>query len=458
MIKLTVGEVARITGGELSTSDKNAAIKSFSIDSRTIKPGDFFIALKGQNFDGHDFIEGAAKKGCGGIIAERVPDTGYNKKIKHVLVVEDSRKAMGAIAGAIRELVSIPVICITGTNGKTTLKEMLAHLLASEYRVLKNIKSYNNIIGLSLTLFDLDPSYDIAVLELGSSHPGDIAALAEIARPDAAVITNIGDGHLEFLRDRKGVFEEKTSLLRFLPRSGVVFLNKDDELLESASAPEAATKFFGMSPGSDFRITDLERKENGYSFSVEAEKFFIPLEGKHNVYNAAAAIAAAEYFGISPDEARERLREMSLPGMRLERINAGGVIFINDSYNANPVSFECALEVLQETPAKGKKGVIAGDMLELGEREAAFHEEIGRSIAEKKIDFLITVGELAEHITRGALEAGMDKKMVFSAKDHESTAEIASRITNPGDLVLVKGSRMNKMEEVIRCFTTSYIR
>jgi UDP-N-acetylmuramoyl-tripeptide--D-alanyl-D-alanine ligase len=313
-------------------------------------------------------------------------------------------------------------------------------------------------VGLSLTLFGLDSSYDIGVLELGSSHPGEIAKLAEIARPDAAVITNIGDGHLEFLRDRKGVFAEKTSLLRFLPEGGTAFLNKDDEFLKGASAPGAATKFFGTSPDSDFRITNLKKKENGYSFSIEGNTFVIPVEGRHNVYNAAAAIAIAEYFGIKTDEVRKALEGMSLPGLRLERMDVGGVTFINDSYNANPVSFECALRVLQETPAEGKKGVIAGDMLELGERAAVFHEMTGKSIAEKEIDFLITVGESAEHITRGALESGMDKKMVFSAKDHENAAEITKRITNPGDLVLVKGSRMDKMEEVIRCFTTYCIR
>ncbi|MGB2599351.1 MAG: UDP-N-acetylmuramoyl-tripeptide--D-alanyl-D-alanine ligase [Candidatus Omnitrophota bacterium] len=454
MIELTVKDIARVTDGKLVSKDENAVVWGFSIDSRTICPGEFFIAVKGQNFDGHDFIGAAVQKGAAGILAERDVSSEYGGKIDHVLTVEDSREAMGRIAAEIRNRARIPVVCATGTSGKTTLKEMLSCLLSSKYNVLKSKKSYNNIIGLSLTLFGLSPSHDVAVLELGTNRPGEISDLAQIARPSVCVITNIGDGHLEFLKDRDGVFAEKVKLLDFLKDSGAAFLNSDDPLLKKVSAEEGAIRFFGTSGDPDFRITDIKKEKSGYSFSLGGSAFFVPLEGEHNVYNAAAAIAVSRHLGVGDEEIRSKMKEMTLPGMRLERVEAGGVTFINDSYNANPDSFKCALEVLRESPTKGKRIVVAGDMMELGAKTTSFHEIIGKSIAGKNIDFLITIGGMAEHIARGALESGMARENVVRVGSHEEAADIIRRVAKAGDIVLVKGSRASKMEEVLRCFTT----
>jgi UDP-N-acetylmuramoyl-tripeptide--D-alanyl-D-alanine ligase len=456
MISITVKEIAQATGGRLYSRKENETVKGLSIDSRTIIPGDIFIAVKGTNFDGHDFVAEALDKGAAGVIVQERSGIDLPSNASHLIAVEDTLEAMGRIAAQIRSRVDIPVVCITGTNGKTTVKDILSRMLSVEYRVLKSDKSYNNIIGLSLTLFDLDPSYEVAVLELGTNHPGEIPVLAGIADPHMAVITNIGDGHLQSFVDREGVFVEKISLLDYLPDTGIAFLNKDDPLLARAAVRGVTRKFYGTSKGSDFIISGLTRKGNGYQFHVNGDGFFIPLEGQHNVYNAASAIAVAGYFGISADTMRQVLENISLPGMRLEKVTADDITFINDSYNANPDSFECALMVLKENAEGQKKGVVAGDMMELGEKSDEFHEMIGKSIQDKGFDFLITLGKNAGHIADGALEEGMPKDRVLRAGTHEEAASMIRQMADKGAVVLLKGSRASKMEEVLKCFTNSY--
>ncbi len=453
MMEITVKDVLRVTEGKLLAGNENAAIEGFSIDSRTLTFGRTFIAVKGRNFDGHDFIDEAVAKGSAGLIVERLASRTQVMAGGNVIAVEDTRKAMGAIAAELRKKVDIPVICITGTNGKTTIKEMLAHLLSSRYNVLKSRASYNNVIGLGLTLFDLDLSHEAAVLELGTNSPGEIAELAAIAAPRIAIISNIGEGHLESFNDREGVFAEKASLLDFLPQDGIAFLNKDDDLLSHASARGAATRFFGSSSGCDHVLSDIAREGGGYRFRLNGEVFYVPLEGAHNVYNAAAAVAAGARLGLAFDEMRERLKDVSLPSMRLERADVNGVTFLNDSYNANPDSFECALRALEARPAD-RKGVVAGDMLELGEKARILHRRTGRSVAAKGIDFLITLGDHARDLAQGALEAGMAGENVVCAESHEDAAEKVLAMAGEGTVVLLKGSRGSKMEEVLKCFTT----
>jgi len=455
MIRITLAEIARITKGQLFSNNEKKLVSGFSIDSRTFEQGQFFVAIRGHNFDGHDFIRDAVEKGAAGVILERSARPARHAKIDNVIIVEDTREALGMIAREIRKQVDIPVICITGTNGKTTVKDILADVLTSQYKVLRSARSYNNIVGLSLTLFDLDPSYDVAVLELGSNYPGEIAKLAGIARPHAAVITNIGDGHLEFLGTREDVFLEKTSLLGFLPEGGTAFLNREDALLAGADTGGATRKFYGEVSGCDFLIDGISRRPGGYDFSLNGDSFFVPLEGKHNVYNAAAAIAVADSFDISYENIRRVLAGVSLPKMRLEKTAVGGLMFINDSYNANPGSFMCALDVLRDSTDGTRKGVVAGDMMELGDGSDELHRMIGRSIAREKIDFLIVLGDKAGWIACGAIESGMKEQRVLRAENHEDAAEMVRQAAGPEAVVLLKGSRKAKMEEVLKCFTTS---
>ncbi|RKY42932.1 MAG: hypothetical protein DRP85_00990 [Candidatus Makaraimicrobium thalassicum] len=452
---ISVGRIAQVTGGRLLSKEPDTSAGGFSMDSRTIRPGQFFIAVKGENFNGHDFVDEAVKKGASGLIIEHPWKTALGKKADHVIVVEDIRKAMGLIAAEIRRGTDIPVVCITGTNGKTTVKDILSYMLSSKYRVLKSRKSYNNLIGLSLTLFDLDPSYDVAVLELGTNHPGEISELAEIAGPHMAIITNIGDAHLEAFVDREAVFAEKMTLLDFLPDTGVALLNGDDRLLAKAAERGVMKKLYGMSPGSDFLITGLCKGEEGYDFFLNGDRFHLPLEGRHNVYNAVAAVVAAGHLGMRSGRIQEALDGVSLPEMRLQRTRINGLLFLNDSYNANPDSFECALEVLQDSAAGRKKGVVAGDMLELGARSDEFHRMVGKSIAGKGIDFLVALGGRARDIVRGALASGMKKDSALCAESHEDAAEMIRRMAGPEAVVLLKGSRKAKMEEVLKCFTIS---
>ena len=455
MVKLTVKDIVGSSGGRLVSGKSSAIVPAFSADTRNIVPGSVFIAIKGKNFDGHDYVREALDRGAEGAIVEKDPGLEEKYKGKHIIAAGDTTEAMAKIAADIRSRVDIPVICITGTNGKTTTKEILAHILSSGRKVLKSRKSFNNIIGLSLTLFELDPSHEAAVLEVGTNHPGEIAKLAAIARPNTAIITNIGDGHLEFFGDRRGVFVEKTSLLDFLPSSGMALLNKDDELLAGAAKNNAGRKFYGRGAGADFRISGIERRGGGYGFSVNGRDYFVPLDGEHNVYNAAAAIAAAEHLGLPPEEIKESLSKVSLPDMRLEKVRSGDILFINDSYNANPNSFECALKVLESEPLARRKGVVAGDMLELGAKAEEFHRTLGRSIAEKRIDFLITIGSSARHMIDGAVASGMARDSAVEAADHRSAADMVRRFAGPGTVVLLKGSRSSKMEEVLKCFTIS---
>lgn len=458
MVKLTIKEILSATGGKLASGEAGFAVPAFSTDTRDIIPASVFIAIKGNNFDGHDYVKDALDKGASGAIVERAVDTGAANKDKNVIIVGDTRQAMGSIAAMIRSRVDIPVISITGTNGKTTTKEILAHILSSRYKVLKSKKSFNNIIGLSLTLFDLEASHEAAVLEIGTNRPGEIGTLGAIARPDIAVITNIGDGHLEFFGDRRGVFREKTSLLDHVAPSGAVFLNKDDELLREVPHASAAGRFFGRTEGADLFISKVSRLPYGSEFSLNGDSYFVPLEGEHNVYNAAAAVAVAGYLGFSPQEISRSLMKVSLPGMRLEKVKAGNITFINDSYNANPNSFECALKVLSEDPSAGKRFVVAGDMLELGDKAEELHRMIGRSIAEKRIDLLIAIGANAGHVISGAVDSGMSRDRAMSAGSHRHAADLVRGFAEADTIVLLKGSRSARMEEVLKCFTTFYTR
>ncbi len=456
MINIKIREIANFPGAQVFTENEDAYVKAFSVDSRTIRPGEIFIALSGKNFDGHNFIDDAVRKGASGLMVEDINYQMYIERVEHVIIVKDTLSAMGMIAARVRKRLRIPFVCVTGTNGKMTLKDILAHVLSSKHKVLKSKGSYNNIIGLSLSLFDLDPTHDIAVLELGTNYPGEIEMLSRLAQPQIAIITNIGSGHLKHLSDRKGVFDEKISLLDALPGSGMAILNKDDTFLSEVESEKAQLNFFGEDPSSEYHITKIKKVDRGFSFCLNGEKFSVPLEGRHNVFNAAAAIACAKHFGLTDADIRKKLEEVSLPSMRLERVSVRGVMFINDAYNANPDSFASALSALGDAGATGKKGVVAGDMLELGAASCDLHRALGKNIAGSGIDFFVMLGDKSGSMAEGALEGGMKKENIFCVEDHQAAADVIKERADDDTVVLLKGSRGTKMEEVIKCFTTSY--
>lgn len=462
MIKFTVRQISEITAGELfSKRPSEILTKSFSIDSRTISAGQFFIAVKGKNFDGHSFVKDAIARGASGFIVEDLVNTNLIEKGVHVIKVKDTMKAISELASGIRRSAEIPVICITGSNGKTTVKDTLSVILSSKYKVLANKRSFNNLIGLSLTLFEMDASYEALILELGTNSPGEILNLARIAEPDIGIITNVGNAHLEAFSSKEKIFEEKIELLKALSSRGALFFNKDDLLLPGLVSRQYKflVRSYGKAKDSDFLISRISRKKNGFDFFLGRDKFFVPFPGLHNVYNAAAAIVSARYMGVKIGDIREVLKNAKLPEMRLTVERIGEVRFINDSYNASPESFECALDVLQKSYKNLLKGVVAGGMLELGSKTKEFHRRLGESIAHRGINFLVVLGDPAFDIACGAIEKGLPKEQVFYAKSYSDAAEkIRDLQKGQEKVVLLKGSRRTGMEEVLKCFTMFYTR
>jgi len=447
---MLVKEILKITRGRLLSGgpDSDIAPSKISTDSRAVKKEDFFVALKGPRFDGNKFADEALKKGAIGALVHS-PQSIVHRKI--VIKVDDTTKALQQIAAAWRLKFDIPVIAVTGSNGKTTAKDMIWSVLSAKYNVLRNEGTENNHIGVPKTLLNLNGRCDIAVLELGTNHKGEIKLLADIARPEIAVITNIGESHLEFLGDKDGVFREKIDLLGSLDeRRGTAILNGDDECLSGIKAgrPRRVVRF-GFKEGNDFRARLVSVGRNGLRFRLNGAAIFqLNLLGVHNIYNALAAIAVARQFGVDYGSIKESLFDYRPGGMRLRLERVAGVDIINDSYNSNPLSMKAALEALKSYPAKSK-WVVAGDMLELGRFAALFHKIVGESIAMSGAEGLVTFGRLSRHTLSAARQGGMKRRNLWHCSTHGEVARVLRKVVRKGDAVLLKGSRALKMEKVL---------
>lgn len=444
-------DIARITGGELIKGSPEDVVSGVSIDSRTVNEGELFIALKGPNFDGHSFLPEVFKKKAQAALVSKVPEGEFPAIVK----VSRTREALLKLAGDAVRTSDIRVIAVTGSNGKTSVKDMLQHVLSERYCVLASRASFNNAVGLSLSLLDIKKEHEFAVFELGSNSPGEISLLARTARPEIAVITNIGRAHLERFGDLEGVFREKTAVLDELPAGSFAVVNGDDPYLKNARCDHVQLIRFGFAPENDIVISELLENSDGQSFSVDGKRYHICLPGRHNVLNAASSIAVAQRLGLEDERINRAFRTFRLQPMRLERKETEGMIFINDAYNANPDSFKSALEVLMAEDALCR-GVVAGDMLELGERSEKLHYELGKEIAERGVDFLIASGKYADHLAEGAVRGGMDPDKVVKERSHQGCAMRIEEFSCGDMAVLVKGSRLSRMEEVIRCFTNYY--
>ncbi|MBL7155603.1 MAG: UDP-N-acetylmuramoyl-tripeptide--D-alanyl-D-alanine ligase [Candidatus Omnitrophica bacterium] len=422
-----------------------------SIDTRTVKKGDVFFAIKGKKFDGHDFVKTAFKKGVRAAVVSKIPKNLASFK-KRLIKVNNTIKALGGVAKAHRLKFKIPVIAVTGTNGKTTVKDMIGHVLSARYNVLKNETSKNNLIGLPLTLFKLQKKHDVVVLEMGMSHLGEIDRLSEIASPEIGVVTNIGPSHLKFLGTLKKVFTAKSELLGHLSKEGTAILNSDDIYLANIKGLKCKKIYFGIEKPCRFQAKDLVYSGNKWSFRIaEKHSFQLPILGRHNVYNALIAIAVARHFNIDFPTIERRISSYRhISPMRLEFKHVRGIEILDDSYNSNPLSMECAIDALLEYNADGKRIVVSGDMLELGKKAKAMHEAIGKTIASGPVDILITMGGLSKFINKGARLKGMAG--LYHARSHRDAAGFLKKIAKPGDVVLVKGSRRTEMEKVIEYF------
>lgn len=451
-MKLSCREIAEAAGGTLLKGDPETRVNGVSIDSRDIKPGNLFVPLKGERTDGHKFIAEAVKKGAvGSFCAEPLPPESLPGV---VIKVEDTLDALQKMAGYNRKKYAPDVIGITGSSGKTTTKDLIATVLGRHYKILKTEGNYNNEIGLPLTLLNITEEHRIAVLELAMSGLGEIALLSQIARPGWAVITNIGEAHIELLGSIDNIARAKGELLESMDKEGVAVLNGDDARLRvMAGRFPGRVYYYGWEADADFRAGEYSFTNEGSEFTVyfpdgQEHVYRIPVPGKHNISNALAALALGYLFGIRADDLEFGLWERNDSGgrMQLKTLDSGLKIF-DDTYNANPGSMKASLDVVKNIKTPGVKIAVLGDMLELGEFSENAHREIGKKVAESGIDYLITVGGQAKYIGREAV----DKKLkVFICSNNDEAWSCLQDIYLPeNSYILLKGSRGMKLEEIV---------
>ena len=419
-----------------------------SIDSRTIKKGQVFVAIKGPNFDGHNFVARAFQKGASAAIVSRGVKAPARYRSR-IVRVNDTVRALGELARAHRMRFKIPVIAVTGSNGKTTTKDILAHILSARYSVLKSEASYNNRIGVPLTLLKMRGRHEAVVLEIGMNRKGEIGMLARMAAPDIAIITNIGPAHLGPLKTLGNIFRAKRELLEALGRRGTAVLNKDDRFLRGLKNAGCKKVYFGIREKCAFRAVGARKSGSGWSFGVKGiGKIRLSSPGRHNIYNTLAAIAASSLAGVSRGDIKKRVESFRMRSpKRLDLRVVAGRRVIDDTYNSNPASFKCALELLESLQSHGKKIVVSGDMLELGAASRRLHAAAGEEIAGKDFDALITLGPLSRFTASAARKKGL--AFVRCASSHREAAKMLNSISERGDLVLIKGSRGMQMERVI---------
>lgn len=459
----SIEEIIKATHGRLIRGKETLKVKGVSIDSRTLKPGEVFVAIKGDRFNGHSFIDAARKKGAKAIVVSDMRS--ISQKISTqvwsniaVIKVRDTAYALAALAHWHRMKFNIPVVAITGSNGKTTTKEMVVLLLSKRFNVLSNPGTQNNHIGVPLAIFRLRKKHTACVLEMGASHPGEIERLSWIAKPSVAILTNIGPSHLEFFKSLNGVLKAKLELINNLARNGCLILNKDDRFLFSVGQDSFRTTTFGIERIADYSATDIKQFQEHISFVVNKKyPIKLPTPGRHNVYNALASIACARYFGISYKKINEAFLSFKTPALRMQVVDAGGIKIIVDCYNSNPESAKCALDYLRGYQCLGKKIAIFGDMLELGSFAGKLHQSVGEKVAKSNIDILISLGSLAKKIAQGARNSGMPKERVRTCTDWREVVAFLKETVEPDDAVLIKGSRAMKMENIVQCFTGSSI-
>ena len=456
MERLTIREIIRAVRGKLICGSQRGEISGVSIDSRTIKKGEIFFALKGERFDGHDFLQGAIDKGAKAVVVSKKKK--FAAKIATINVAH-TLTALQELAKFYRQKFNPVVVGVTGSNGKTTAKDMLKSLLSSKYRVVATPGNYNNIVGLPLTLFEISPETEFLVLEMGANHAGEIKRLAEISLPQMGVITNIGATHLQFFRCISNVLSAKMELVQLLPRRGKIALNIDDAHLKSQFEKiKQKIITFGTNPQADVRVSNVvvsspgEKEKLSFTINVgrDREEFNLYCIGRYNIYNALAAISVAKEFGVSLSLMADVLGKFKFPKLRMEKLKYGEVTIVNDAYNANPTSVKAVLSELIFSFPSRRKIVVLGDMLELGRMSRKFHQEIGKIVATSPIYSLITIGEDARFIAQAARKWGMERNNIFSFKDKKVASRKLKELLEPKDAVLIKGSRKMGLEEVIR--------
>src|SRR5262245_61941267 len=453
MNPLTFSQIAQFAGASLSSGDGTVVVTKVSTDSRTIKPGELFVALRGENFDAHDFIEATAKAGATGALVD-LKWTGNVPDNFALLRATDPLQAYQTLAANYRKSLALKVLAITGSNGKTSTKDFAASVLARKFRVTKTEGNFNNHVGLPRTILEAASEHEVGVWEIGMNHPGEIAALSKIAAPNAAIITNIGMAHIEFIGSREAIAGEKGALAEAIGPEGTVILNADDPFSEGIASRTRAKVVFAGTTGGAVLAIEIRQSADGSEFTIlegaHRCRAQLPVAGLHMVQNALLAVAAGRAFGLSIEECAAGLAVAPLTKARLQVKQIGGVHFLDDSYNANPDSMKAALRTLVELDAEGKRIAALGEMRELGAESERGHRDVGETVAMLGVDQLITVGNTAEIIAQGARAAGLEK--VSAVQSTREAADLLGEIAGPGDLVLVKGSRAARTEQVIEQF------
>ncbi|MDF2533817.1 MAG: murF [Clostridia bacterium] len=434
-IPFNIGNILRITG--------------ITTDSRKLQSGEMFVALKGENFDGHDYAEAAVKNGAAVVLSHQKlsADIPY-------LLVENTLTALHKIAKHYKNKFKIPFVAITGSSGKTTTKDMIASVLSEKYNVLKTEGNFNNAIGLPLTLFKLEKSHEIAVIEMGMNSLGEIEVLADIVRPEAGVITNVGTAHIEKLKNREGILKAKIEMFTYFNTENTAVINGDNDMLQNLHDKPYKIIKYGLDGHNDCRAFNIiEKGEEGISFDVvyqgKTECYQVHMPGIHNVYNALSAISIAKMYGLSKSEIDKGLKNFKPSKMRMEVFK--GIMstkIINDVYNANPDSMQAAINVLASLETSGRRVCILGDMFELGEYAKDGHRMVGKYAVEHNVDVILAVGKMAKEIIKGASMVGANQ-FLYSFDSVSEVIEHLNELIKANDIILIKGSRGMYMESIV---------
>lgn len=457
MIKRTLGQIATMSGGTLvGTADAQMEVQGVCKDSRNPQHGALYIPLIGERFDGHEFVRQVLEAGAAASFWQRDHGTPPDGAI---IEVENTLIALQQLASAYLRETGVAVVGITGSNGKTTTKDMVSALLSTTFKVHKTEGNYNNHIGLPLTALAMEEDTDILILEMGMSGRNEISLLSDIAQPDVAIITNIGESHMLQLGSRTEIARAKLEIVGGLKPGGLLIYNGDEPLLPQVLAEQDTKKqeqlklvTFGLGTDNDDYPTSLNSYGDGSIFTSRQtgeEAIRLPLLGRHNVVNCLAALAVARHFGVNIEHIRKGLSSLKLTGMRIEVIACeSGLTILNDAYNASPASMRAAIDTLENCETSGRKAAVLGDMLELGPDEKQFHEEIGAHLARASVNLLWTYGKLGSAIADGA-RASMPDEAIHSFMEKKDLIEHLKATLHSDDVLLVKASRGMKLEEIV---------
>lgn len=463
MIKLVSDEIVAAIRAECSSPLPPVSVSQISTDSRSIAPGALFFALRGERFDGHDHIAQALERGALAAVVshERVEAltrrhaSGLGRQ-RALLAVDDPLAALGRLAHYHRQQVSTAVIAVVGSNGKTTAKMMIDHVLRGKMQGRASPKSFNNAVGVPLTLLSVEAGDEYVVVEIGTNAPGEIAQLARIADPELVVITSIAEEHLEGLHDLAGVAREECSILEHMRAAAFVALNSDaPHALEYAAAMGVKCVTFGRNGQADLRVSDEQQDEAGVAFLLNGRfRYRVPMLGVHNALNAAGAAAVGRRLGLEHDEIAARLESFFPPPMRHERVRVGEITIINDAYNANPQSAVAAIDTLEALPCRGRKHVVFGEMRELGRRAPEMHRRVAERLRQAQFARVILVGPAVDHMAETLRQPGLFSTQVTCVTDLSQCERELLCDLSEGDVVLLKGSRSVGLERLIEPLTS----